>query len=233
MNDGAGTLDPDIEMGDGAPQSLAASTLLRSAKKPKQWKKSLKWDIFLSYRVAADKKLAKELYWQLHSRTVMDCGKERKLRVFWDAECLKSGEKWEEGFSKAICSTGLVVVVMSRDAYKMQGEGHNVEELTQESGCDNVLLECGLALDLYDIKDTAILPLFVGDKTLLEETYSHFFESGCMPNCPDVIVDKIGRKIHKYLEDDAGVAAEDLPKVRSVKTIMNDLTQFQVHYRLY
>jgi len=187
---------------------------------------NIEWDIFLSYRVAADKNLVGELYWQLHSLTVMDCGKERKLRVFWDAECLRSGEKWEEGFSKAICSTSLVVIVMSRNAYKMEGETHNVEGLTEESNCDNVILEYGLALDLNDIKGTAILPLFVGDK--LGEIYSHFFESGCMPKCSDVIVDKISSTIQKYLKENAGVAAKDLPKARSVKTIMNDLNQFQV-----
>jgi len=49
-----------------------------------------------------------------------------------------------------------------------------------------------------------------------------------MPKCSDVIVDKISSTIAKYLEENAGVAAKDLPKARSVKTIMNDLTQFQV-----
>jgi len=112
------------------------------AKQPKKTSHSnIEWDVFLSYRVAADKNLVGELYWQLHSLTVMDCGKERKLRVFWDVECLKSGEKWEQGFSKAICSTSLVVIVMSRNAYKMEGETHNVEGLTEESNCDNVILE--------------------------------------------------------------------------------------------
>ena len=38
-------------------------------------------------------------------------GKARPLRVFWDMKCLKTGEEWEKGFIKAICSSALVVPV--------------------------------------------------------------------------------------------------------------------------
>lgn len=53
-------------------------------------------------RVAANEDLVKDLYWQLCNRTVVDKGKERKLRVFWDRVCRQSGERWEEGFVAAI-----------------------------------------------------------------------------------------------------------------------------------
>ena len=81
-----------------------------------------KWDIFLSYRVDADAELVKELYWRLRGTDVTVNGKTHRLRVFWDHECLKPGERWEDGFAKAICSTAVVVVVMSRHAYKMGGQ---------------------------------------------------------------------------------------------------------------
>ena len=174
--------------------------------KPAQKIQDLSWDIFISYWVSADKDLVERLYWHLNSLTVLDRGSERKLRVFWDAERLASGEKWEEGFAKAICSTSLVVIVMSRNAYKMEGKRHNVEELTEASRCDKVILEYGLALALNEIKGTAIMPLFVGDKN--DGIYSHFFKKGseCMLKiCPDVIVETIDNKMRKYLEENAGV----------------------------
>ena len=53
------------------------------------------YDVFLSYRVAADQKLVGDLYWRLVGMKVMDNGRERSLRVFWDKRCLCSGESWE------------------------------------------------------------------------------------------------------------------------------------------
>ena len=189
----------------------------------------MEWDIFLSYRVDADAELVKELYWQLRNMTITENGKTRPLRVFWDRECLKDGEKWEEGFAKAICSSKLVVLVMSRNTFKMEGRRHNVEALAEDSPADNVLLEYELGLCLNELHGTAIMPLFVGDKDDSGK-YSHFFESKCMPACKEVTVKSISEKVSNYLENDAGVAPEDLTKryrPRSVSKIMSDVTQFQ------
>ena len=67
---------------------------------------------------------------------------------------------WREqaGFSGAICSSTVVVTVMSRQTLASVGE------LKQESPCDNVVLEYALALSLAEMKGVAIFPLFVGDK---------------------------------------------------------------------
>jgi len=64
----------------------------------------------------------------------------------------------QAGFTKAICSSTVVVTVLSRDALA------SVSELTPDSPCDNVLLEHELALALAEMKGVAIFPLFVGDK---------------------------------------------------------------------
>ena len=42
------------------------------------------WDVFISYRVKADAKLAEDLYWKLSATDIVDCGSTRRLRVFWD-----------------------------------------------------------------------------------------------------------------------------------------------------
>ncbi len=41
------------------------------------------WDIFLSYRVATDKKLVQDIFWRLRALDVVIDGKQRKLNVFW------------------------------------------------------------------------------------------------------------------------------------------------------
>ena len=135
----------------------------KRAKKPKPTagKKSSneeEYHIFLSYRVNADKKLVETLYWRLVGTTITVNGVTRNMRVFWDKKCLRTGESWEAGFSRAICSSTVVVTVMSREALA------SVVNLGPDSRCDNVVLEYALALSLAELKDTRIFPLLVGDK---------------------------------------------------------------------
>jgi len=64
-------------------------------KKGRTGKTGNDYDVFLSYRVDADQKLVEVLYWRLVGMKVMDSGRERNLRVFWDKKCLLSGASWE------------------------------------------------------------------------------------------------------------------------------------------
>jgi hypothetical protein len=52
------------------------------------------WDVFISYRVNSDAKLAEQLYWQLSSTEIADHASTRRLRVFWD-----KGERVRSPFS--------------------------------------------------------------------------------------------------------------------------------------
>jgi len=123
----------------GAGGGLGRMVGRRSAK---QAKSEDLWDVFLSYRVNTDQKLVQDLYWRLVGTDVVVNGKSRKMRPFWDAECLRSGESWEVGFCNAICRSTLIVAVMSRNALA------NVEHLKPHSASDNVILEYALALAL-------------------------------------------------------------------------------------
>jgi len=71
--------------------------------------------------------------------TVGPGSKSRPLRVFWDVKCLKTGEPWEEGFIKAICSSAVICPVLSRGTFAMQGRWHDVSKLQEDSACDNVV----------------------------------------------------------------------------------------------
>jgi hypothetical protein len=126
----------------GPPLSAAAEkkTKSRSKSAKKLELADNEWDVFLSYRVSSDQKLVQDIYWRLVAQDVVVGGKTRKMKPFWDAECLKPGESWEEGFKNAIIRTTLIVPVFSRKAFA------NIPELTPDSACDNVILEYELAL---------------------------------------------------------------------------------------
>ena len=124
--------------------------------------------MFISYRVKTDLPLVKELYWRLRGEEVIVQGRKRKLRVFWDKECLKLGEKWEDGFCKAICQSTVVVTVLSRTALA------SWNHLKKDSPCDNVLLEFQLALALVDAHQYLNI-LFLCDYPSLHQYIVHSF----------------------------------------------------------
>ena len=121
-------------------------------------KKGVQYDVFLSYAVGTESKLVNDIYWQLSGQEVMSNGKKRKLRIFWDRECLKTGEDWENAFGSALCNCSLVVMFISR-ALLLRLKG-----LTSASLCDNVLLEHQMAVSLKEMGKAQILPIFVGNR---------------------------------------------------------------------
>ena len=131
-----------------------------------------------------------------------------------------------QGFARAICSSRLVVIVMSKKTFVMDGR-HNVETLKEASPCDNVLLEYALSLALNETKGTAILPLFVGDMDSKGNVFSHFFECDGMPNCPDIVVSEIFDKAAAHLVQHVASEQQSLT-ARSIKQILADISEFQV-----
>jgi hypothetical protein len=144
------------------------------------------WDVFLSYRVASDQRLAGELHAALEARG---------LRVFWDKVCLVDGKPWREGFFQGLVRARAFLPILSRGALKpVDGAGApawgNWEALTPASACDNVLLEHRAALECFDRGLLEfVLPVFVGDEGAgaggLRGTY---FGGGCAPTPAPVVV---------------------------------------------
>ena len=83
------------------------------------------------------------------------------MMLVWITECLKTGETWESGFCKALCSSSVVIPIISRGTFC------DAAEICENSPCDNVILEFDLALSLNLLKGTAVMPLFVGDTVFL------------------------------------------------------------------
>ena len=62
--------------------------------------------------------------------------------LVWIAECLKTGETWERSFCEALCSSSVFIPIISRETFR------DAVEISEDSPCDNVILECDLALSL-------------------------------------------------------------------------------------
>ena len=137
-----------------------------------------------------DSELVERLYDKLRAEGV---------DVWWDKKCLPRGQNWEQGFVDALSQSDIFVPVLSKKALAP------FASLTNISGCDNVLLEYQLALDLKerDGKKRAILPVFVGEtshsQTLDCDIYGNFFKSGGMPQCPDCVVLEVETKLQEHL----------------------------------
>ena len=183
---------------------------------------AMRYDVFLSYRVAADAKLVESLYDKLKAMEVKAGNTSRMLRVFWDKVCLVAGEDFETGFARALCNSRVVVIVMSRSAYQ------NIFSLKESSQCDNFILEHILTMELVDRKRlSAVLPVFVGDLKSCEgvgSLYTNFFQSGCLPkDVPDVVVSSINQKVNDYLSE----LGMHLSSPRTVSKVLRDITQRQ------
>lgn len=209
------------------------------------------WDVFLSYRVDADVELVEKLYDKLTSLEVDHGeGDVRRLTVFWDKASLMPGEGWEQGFARALASSRLVVLVMSRKTFANPPK-YDLSTLDEDSKCDNVLLEYELVLELFEMgRVKGVLPLLVGDlkhdPDIGEEVYTHFFRSKCMPELPGVSVTSIQKKALSYLEADEHIAdllsddvllVPDVPEGtpsllagRTVKETLGAVLSFQGHF---
>ena len=144
--------------------------------------------VFLSYRVKADAELVERLYDKLRAEGV---------DVWWDKKCLPRGQGWEEGFANALEKSDIFVPVLSKQALAP------FEHLKTDSGCDNVLLEYQMALDLKKRRDLlSIFPVLVGEPRedrALGMLHDDFYAGGGKPNCPETVVEQVETKLAGHL----------------------------------
>jgi len=74
-----------------------------------------------------------------------------------------------------------------------------MEKLQESSRCDNVLLEWRLALELKERgMIEGIFPVMIGEKEI-SGTFSYYFTSSFNPSPPDVVVDRLEKKLCEHL----------------------------------
>ena len=175
-----------------------------------------KYDVFLSYRVAADAHHVEKLYNLLTAQ---------RFKVFWDKLCLEPGVDWEQGFCEGLVSSRAFVPLLSRDAINHPDKTwQNFSKLTPDSNCDNVFLEHRFAVELQGLGlIEKIFPLFVGDLDKME--YSHYFGSGCHPSLPDIVIKSVEEKLRHHMESQA--LGTPIEPDRTVKSVVGAITACQ------
>jgi len=189
------------------------------------------FDVFISYRVAADVHIAERLYHLL---------REAGLRVWLDRFSLNPGEVFEDQFCDGLVSSAAFIALLSKEAINSPSKPRqNFSLLTSDSPCDSVLLEHTMALELHAVGLVErIIPLFIGDidsqaGTLVGNSDSsltipirgNFFSCQCLPTAPDVCVTSVREKVAEHmLRLGLGVPEGQRKTVRSA---LSELIGFQ------
>lgn len=177
------------------------------------------YDVFISYRQAADSHHAEALYTHLTQ--------DKGLRVFWDKKCLPSGVSWIEGklcmlmasfaerlmllavagFCDGLIKSRTFLPILSRAAiHNANSDRSNFTQLKHDSPCDNVLLEHRLALEFkqHGLVEF-IFPVLIGDMDETTGTYSNYFADGSHPRMQGspLVVESVELALHSLLETNA------------------------------
>jgi hypothetical protein len=184
------------------------------------------YDVFISYRVRSDAQHAGMIYELLTSGG---------LRVWWDQRCLQPGLSWEDGFCDGLAKSRIFLPILSRGAINHPTDARqNFSMLTEQSPCDNVLLEYHLALELraHGLIER-IFPVMIGDmpepvgvdKTA-DLSYSDYFASGCHPAvADDLFVSSVLHNVAYHLNRQC--LGSPLIEVPSVSNILGEVMKSQ------
>jgi len=165
--------------------------------------------------MSSDAYLVEQLYNKL---------KAEGLEVWWDKQSMQRGKPGHISCVKELCACQVFVPVLSRAALVP------CANLAAESACDNMLVECQMALELQQRGDMRVIaPVFVGelkcDKSL-GNIYSDYFQDS-QPQCSDIVVKAVEKKLHQHLNY-LGKGAPRLPvSERTVKRTLGKMTEFQ------
>ena len=181
------------------------------------------YDVFLSYRVAADKEITKAVY-----EALTNLG----MRVYWDYKCIPVGKEWEIEFVLGLFGAAVFVPIISKEAINHSSIAwQNFTKLTEGSDCDNVLLEHRLALELHMREMvTDILPVFVGDVVAGTPHRKPYSLRGADASHPQlggshVVVASVEKKAHEHLENN-GLGSPLRPNM-SVDEVLTELCKYQ------
>jgi len=128
-------------------------------------------DLFVSYRVDTEKKVADKLALLLDSQPARYGG---KLKTFLDANCLLDGGNWEKNFMSALQHAKMLVLLISEAGLDLRSysnpEKTKIQNADHEQ--DNCLLEYEKALDLLEKGKTNIFVLAVMNSVRFGSTWA-------------------------------------------------------------
>lgn len=171
------------------------------------------FDCFISYRVDTEEKLVDKLELLLRARGI---------KVWRDKTNLQNGVSWEIGFCDGLVKSHVFLPILSRRGIK-----DKFDKLTEASGCDNVLLEHRLVLELSQRGFTErIFPIFVGDVDATTGALGHYFRQGChYTDGATMVVSSVEMKLQEHLERQGLGAA--VAESRSAGSVLEGIVALQ------
>jgi hypothetical protein len=188
-----------------------------------------KWShVFISYRVASDRELARRLHDSLSELTIEETG--QKLRVYLDATRLEDGARWDTGFMEGLAKSWVFVPIVSVGCVQPMLGLSEVEDW-----CDNVLLEWTAALELHQrgtIK--AVLPLLAGQGSFFDDAQAAFGGvSALPPTVSAATMDQVAMHLREHTNDGSIEGLRELVQQATaepeptIKNVVNSLLKFQ------
>ena len=161
--------------------------------------------VFISYRVASDRQLARRLHDALSELTLDET--EQRLRVYLDQTRLEDGHRWDAGFMEGLANSWVFVPILSAGAV-----GPMMQLGMDEDWTDNVLLEWAAALELHQRgRLKAVLPLLVGESDFFIDAAAAF---GGVQNLPAhasmATMEKVVMHLGETTGDDSTAALTEL-----------------------
>ncbi len=155
--------------------------------------------VFISYRVASDRELARRLFDELSNMTLVDTG--QKVRVYLDQTKLEDGQRWDSGFMLGLSKSMVFVPLVS------VGSVAPMVRLTDsDDWIDNVLLEWTAALELHQRgRIKAVLPILIGEEDFFTESQS-FGGVGALATTPSA---KTMQQVVTHLHEHTGDSSTD------------------------
>ena len=185
--------------------------------------------VFISYRVASDRELARRLHDSLSELTIEETG--QKLRVYLDATRLEDGQRWDTGFMEGLSKSWVFVPIVSVGCVEpMMGLSDGGEDW-----CDNVLLEWTAALELHQrgaIK--AVLPVLSGQDNFFSDAQAAFGGVSALPGrVSAATMEQVAMHLQEHTDDGSIEGLRELVQQATgeaeptIKNIVSGLLKFQ------
>ena len=184
--------------------------------------------VFISYRVASDRQLARQLHDLLSVMTLEDT--DQKLRIYLDQTRLEDGQRWDSGFMEGLAQSWVFLPVVS-----VGSVGPMCSLGQEEDWTDNVLLEWTAALELHQRGQVkAILPVLVGESDFFSDAHEAFGGIQALPTSPSAAtMEKVLVHLHETTGDDSLAKLRELLQQVSgqpeptVQALLSALLRFQ------
>ena len=188
-----------------------------------------KWShVFISYRVASDRDLARRLHEELSAVTIEETG--QKLRVYLDQQRLEDGQRWDSGFMEGLAKSWVFVPIVS------VGSVRPMTQLSEaEDWCDNVLLEWAAALELHQRgRIKSVLPLLASRGDFFTDAQEAFGGIAALPTqVSSATMEQVTMHLQEHTNDGSLAALRELLQQASgqpeptVQGVVQSLLKFQ------